>query len=120
MYSIPPGFTSPCLPLGEFLIYSTNRPSIRTLVHQTGDLGYSIEVYLFPNNDLRTLPPGAWHWAEVIGDAILVIVPPSLSALPVEQSNVGSSGSTSDSSHISSIGDPDQVDPDYLWLGKGS
>jgi hypothetical protein len=88
MYTIPPGFTSLHLPLGEFdIINPINRPSIRTLVRQIAELGYLIEVYLFPNNNLRSLPPGDWHWAEVIGTAILVIVPPTLSDSSVAQSN---------------------------------
>ncbi len=88
MYTIPPGFTLLHLPLGEFvIIYPINQPSIRTLVRQIAELGYSIEVYLFLNNNLLSLPPGDRHWAEVIGTAILVIVPPTLSDSSVAQSD---------------------------------
>ena len=94
-----------------FVVYPTDHPSIRTLFHQIGDLGYSVEVYLFPHNDLRALPPGDRHWAVVIGDAILVIVPPSLfSDSPGDSSDNGSSGSVSGSSRIK---------PYYPWLGRG-
>ena len=111
MYSVPPGFSSLNLPLGDFVIYPTDRPSICTLVRQITDLGYSVEVYLFPHNDLRALPPGDRHWAVVIGDAILVIVPPSLSSdSPGDLSDNGSSGSVSGSSRIK---------PYYPWLGRG-
>jgi hypothetical protein len=43
-------------------------------------LGYSVLVYLFPHNDLHALPSDDRDWAVVIGDTILVIVPPSLSS----------------------------------------
>ena len=119
MFSVPPGFSSLRLPLGEFVIYPTERPSIRTLVRQIEDQGYSVQTYLFPNNNLRALPPGDRHRAVVIGDTILVIVPPFSSDSSGDPSNDASSGSASCSSRISSIDDPDQVDPDFPWLGKG-
>ena len=119
MYSIPPGFSSLRLPLGDFVIYPTERPSIRTLVRQIEDQGYSVQTYLFPNNNLRVLPPSDLHWAVVIGDAILVIVPPSSSDSSVDPSDGTSSISVSCSSCISSIDDSDQVDSDFPWLGKG-
>ena len=103
-----------------FVVYPTDHPSIRTLFHQIGDLGYSVEVYLFPHNDLRALPPGDRHWAVVIGDAILVIVPPSLSSdSPGDSSDDGSSGSVSGSSCIKPYHDLDNVDPNFPWLGVG-
>ena len=37
MYSVPPGFSSLRLPLGDFVIYPTERPSIRILVRQIED-----------------------------------------------------------------------------------
>ena len=115
MYSVPPGFSILGLPLGDFVIYPTERPSIRTLVLQIEDQGYSVQTYLFPNNNLRAIPPGNRHWAVAIGDAFLVIIPES----SVAKSNDSSSGSASCSSSISSIVDEDQVDPDFPWLGKG-
>ena len=119
MYSVPPGFSKLRLPLGDFVIYPTERPSIRTLVRQIEDQGYSVQTYLFPNNNLRALPPGDRHWAVVIGDAILVIVPPFSSESSVDPSDDSSSGSASCSSRISSINNPDQVTLDFPWLGKG-
>ena len=119
MYSVPPGFSSLCLPLGDFVIYPTDRPSIRTLVHQIADIGSSIQVHLFPHNDLRALPLGDWQWAVVISDAILVIISPSPSDSSVDPSDDASSGSASCYSRNSSFDDPDQVDPDFPWLGKG-
>jgi hypothetical protein len=119
MYSIPPGFSSLRLPLGDFVIYPTERPSIRTLIRQIENQGYSVQTYLFPNNNLRALPPSNRHWAVVIGDAILVIVPPSSSDSSVDPSDGVSSVSASCSSRISSIDDSDQVDPVFPWLGKG-
>ena len=107
MYSVPPGFNSLRQPLGEFVLYSTNCPSTCTLVHQA-----AIQVYLFPHNSLRALPPGNRHWVVVISDAILVIVPPS----PCDDN---SSGSVSGFSRLLSFNYPDQVDPDFPWLGKG-
>ena len=103
-----------------FVVYPTDRPSIRTLVCRIADLGYTVEVYLFPHNDLRELPLGDRHWAGVIGDAILVIIPPSLySDLPGDSSDDGSSGSVSGSSRIEPYYDLDNVDPDFPWLGRG-
>jgi hypothetical protein len=119
MYSLPPGFSSLRLPLGDFVIYPTECPSIRTLVRQIEDQGYLVQTYLFPNNNLRALPPGDRHWAVVIGDTILVIVPPYSSDSSVDPSDGASSGSASCSSRNSSIVDSDQVDPDFPWLGKG-
>jgi hypothetical protein len=120
MYSVPPGFSSLHLPLRDFVIYPTDRPSICTLVRQITDLGYSVEVYLFPHNNLRALPPGNQHWAVVIGDAILVIIPPSLSSdSPGDSSDDGSSGSVSGSSRIEPYYDLDNVDPNFPWLGVG-
>ena len=119
MFSVPPGVSSLHLPLGEFVIYPTDRPSIRTLVCQIEDQGYSVQFYLFPNNNLRALPLGDRHRAVVIGDAILVIVPPFSSDSSVDPSDDASAGSASCSSRISAIDDPDQVDPDFPWLGKG-
>jgi hypothetical protein len=119
MYSVPPGFSSLRLPLGDFVIYPTERPSIRTLVRQIEDQGYSVQTYLFANNNLRALPPGDRHRAVVIGDTILVIVPPFSSDSSVDPSDEPSSGSVSCSSRISAIDDPDQVNPDFPWLGKG-
>jgi hypothetical protein len=119
MYSIPPGFSSLRLPLGDFVIYPTERPSIRTLVRQIEYQGYSVQTYLFPNNNLRALPPGDRHRAVVIGDAIVVIVPPFSSDSLLDPSDDASAGSASCSSRILAIDDPDQVDPDFPWLGKG-
>ena len=120
MYSVPPGFSSLNLPLGDFVIYPTDRPSICTLVRQITDVGYSVEVYLFPHNDLRALPPGNQHWVVVIDDAILVIVPPSLSSnSPGDSSDDGSSGSVSGFSCIEPYHDLDNVDPNFPWLGVG-
>jgi len=75
MYSVPPGFSKLRLPLGDFVIYPTARPSIRTLVRQIDYQVYSVQTYLFPNNNLRAIPPGDRHWAVALGDAFLVIVP---------------------------------------------
>ena len=76
MYSVPPGFSKSSLPLGDFVIYPTTRPSIRILVHQIEDKKvYLVQTYLFPNNNLRAIPPGNRHWAVAIGDAFLAIVP---------------------------------------------
>ena len=119
MYSVPPGFSKLHLPLGDFVIYPTERPSIRTLVRQIEDKGYSVQTYLFPNNKLRALPPGDRHSVVVIGDAILVIVPPFSSESSLDPSDDSSSGSASCSSSISSIDDEAQVNPDFPWLGKG-
>ena len=113
MYSVPPGYSSLRLPLGDFVVYPTDHPSMRTLVCQIADLGYSVEVYLFPHNNFRALPPGDRHWAVVIGDAILVIVPPSLSSdSPGDSGNDGSSGSMSG---------PSRVEPYYGFslVGEG-
>ena len=120
MYSIPPSFSSLRLPLGDFVVYPSDRPSIRTLVRQIADLGYSVEVYLFPHNDLRALPLGDRHWAVVIGDAILVIIPLSLSSDSLgDSSDDRSSSSVSGSSRIEPYYNSDYVDPDFLWLGRG-
>ena len=75
MYSVPPGFSKLCLPLGDFVIYPTARPSIHGLVSQSDYQEYSVRTYLFPNNNLRAIPPGDRHWAVALGDAFLVIVP---------------------------------------------
>jgi len=76
MHSVPPGFSKLCLPLGDFVIYPTARPSIRILVRQIEDNKvYSVQTYLFPNNNLRAILPDDRHWAVAIGDAFLVIVP---------------------------------------------
>jgi hypothetical protein len=56
------------MPLGDFVVYLTDRPSIRTLVRRIADLGYSVKVFLFPHNNLQALPLGDRHWAVVIGD----------------------------------------------------
>jgi len=119
MYSVPPGFSKLRLQLGDFVIYPTERLSIRTLIRQIEDQGYSVQTYLFPNNNLRALPPGDRHCAVVIGDAMLVIVPPFSSESSVDPSDDSSSGSTSCSSRISSMDDLDQIDLDFPWLGKG-
>jgi hypothetical protein len=119
MYSVPPVFSKLRLPLGDFVIYPTERLSIRTLVHQIEDQGYLVQTYLFPNNNLRALSPGDRHSTVVIGDAMLVIVPPFSSESSVDPSDDDSSGSASCSSRISAIDDPDRVDPDFPWLGKG-
>ncbi len=39
------------LPLGDFVIYPTARPSIRGLVRRIYYQGYSVWTYLFPNNN---------------------------------------------------------------------
>jgi len=120
MYSIPPSFSSLRLPLGDFVVYPSDRPSIRTLVRQIADLGYSVEVYLFPHNNLRALPPGDRHWEVDIGDAILVIIPLSLSSDSLgDSSDDRSSSSVSGSSRIEPYYNSDYVDPDFLWLGRG-
>jgi len=75
MYSVPPGFSKLRLPLGDSVIYPTARPSIRTSVRQIDHQTYSVQTYLFPNNNLRAIPPGDRHWAVAIGDAFLVLVP---------------------------------------------
>ena len=103
-----------------FCRYPTDRPSIHTLVRRIADLGYSVEVFLFPRNDLQAKPLGDWHWAVVIGDAILVSVPPSISSdSPGDSSDDGSSGSMSGLSRNELYYDSDNVDPDFPWLGMG-
>ena len=93
MYSVPPGFSKLRLPLGDFVIYPTARPSIRTLVRQIDYQVYSVQTYLFPNNNLRAIPPGDRHWAVVIGDAILVIVPPFSSESSVDPKRISEESS---------------------------
>jgi hypothetical protein len=108
------------LPLGDFVIYPTDRPSIRTLVRRIADLGYLVEVFLFPHKDLQALPLGDQHWAVVIGDAIFVIVPVSISSdSPGDSRDDGSSGFVSGSSRNEPYYDSDNVDPDFPWLGMG-
>ena len=62
MYSVPPGFSSLRLPLGEFVLCPTGRPGILTLVRLIAPLGYLVQVYFFPRNDLRALPLGDRDW----------------------------------------------------------
>ena len=112
--------SSLCLPLGDFVVYSTDCPSIRTLVRRIADLGYLVEVFLFPRNDLQALSLGDRHWTVVIGDAIFVIVPPSISSdSPGDSSDDGSSGSVSGLSRNEPYYDSDNIDPDFPWLGMG-
>ncbi len=54
------------LPLGDFVVYPIDRPSIRTLVRRIADLGYLVEVFLFPHNDLQALPLGDRHWGWLL------------------------------------------------------
>ncbi len=108
------------LPLGDFVVYPTDHPSIRTLFRRIADLGYSVEVFLFPHNNLQALLLGDRHWAVVIGDAMFFIVPPSISSdSPRDSSDDGSSGSMSGSSRNEPYYDSDNVDPDFPWLGMG-
>ena len=79
-----------------------------------------MEAFLFPRNNLQALSLGDRHWTVVIGDAIFVIVPPSISSDSLgDLSDDGSSGSVSGSSRSEPYYHSDNVDPDFPWLGTG-
>ena len=108
MSSVPPGSSPLRLPRGEVVYYPTGCPNIPTLVSQIAALGYSVAVYPLQQPDLSTLPPGVWHWAVVLGEFILFIVPPS-----------ESSESSLDQSDDSPYYDSDNVNPEAPWAGYG-
>jgi hypothetical protein len=107
MSSVPPGLSPLRLPLEEIVFYPTSRPSIRVLTREIAALGYEVSGFPLSHTDLRSLPPGVWHCAVVIGDIILFIVAPtapSSTSLSSDQSGYESSPNEPDS---------DNVDPDF-------
>jgi len=115
MSSVPPGCSPLRLPRGEFVFYPTGRPSIRVLTRPIAALGYEVSGFPLSQNDLRSLPPGVWHWAVTLGEFILCIVLPPESAESAELSS-DQSGYLSEASLVY---DSDNVDPDAPWLGHG-
>ncbi len=111
MASVPPGLTALRLPLGDFVLYTTGRPSLRSLFRDIAARGYEVSAFpLSPPPDLRHLPPVVWHSTVVIGDFILFIVTPTAPSV---------FGSSSEGSNNSSAIDSDNVDPDCPELGYG-
>ena len=113
MASAPPDSSPLRLPRGEVVYYQTGRPNIPTLVSQIAALGYSVAAfYPLQQTDLSRVPPGVWHWAVVLGEFILFIVPPSESA----ESSSDQSGYQSEDSPFY---DSDNVDPENPGGGYG-
>ena len=115
MSSVPPNSSPLRLPRGEIVFYPTGRPSIRVLTRSIAALGYKVSGFPLSHTDLRSLPPGVWHWAVVLGDFILFIVLPPESAESAESSSDQSGYLSEDSPYYNS----DNVDPDAPWLGRG-
>jgi hypothetical protein len=112
MSAVPPGSSPLHLPCGEVVYYPTGRPNIPTLVSQITAVGYSVAAYPLQQPDLSRFPPGIWHWAVVLGEFILFIVPPSESA---ESSSDQSGYQSEDSPYY----DSDNVNPEAPWEGNG-
>ena len=126
------------LPLGNFVLYTTGRPSLRSLFRDITALGYEVSAFpLSPPPNLGHLPPGVWHSTVVVGDFILFIVTPTApSSSSSDQSAYESSHNEPDSDNFdpddyppegasdqhSSSGDgfdSDNVDPEHPELGYG-
>ena len=114
MSSVTPCSSPLRLPRGEVVYYPTGRPNIPSLVSQIAALalGYSVAVYPLQQPNLSRFPPGVWHWAVVLGEFILFIVPPSESA---ESSSDQSGYQSEDSPYY----DSDKVNPEAPWAGYG-
>jgi len=115
MSSVPPGCSPLHLPRGEFVFYPTGRPSICMLTRSIAALGYEVSGFPLSHNNLRSLPPGVWHWAVILGEFIFFIVLPPESA----ESSESSSDQSGYLSKASLYYDSDNVDPDAPWLGRG-
>jgi hypothetical protein len=106
---------------GDTITYPNNRCSVRMIVCTIEAKGYSVAVHLYPNNALKTVTNEEWPFALVIGEALLIILPPLQATEPAEaesDSRGDSDGSTlgtsdNNSSGHSSITDYSQVDPDF-------
>jgi hypothetical protein len=116
MSSVPPNLSPLRLPRGEIVFFPTGRPSIRVLTRSIAALGYKVSGFPLSHTDLRSLPPGVWHWAVVLGDFILFIVLPPESAESAESAE-SSSDQSGYLSEDSPYYDSDNVDPDAPWLG---
>ena len=130
------GQTALRLPHGNVVLYTTGRPSLRSLFRDIAALGYEVSAFpLSPPPDLRHLLPGVWHNTVVVGDFILFIVTPTApSSSSSDQSAYESSHNEPDSDNFdpddyppagasdqhSSSGDgfdSDNVDPEHPELG---
>ncbi len=60
---------------GDIDTFPTKCPSIRKLVQQIKGLGYLVEVYPYPNNDINLYPNEDWIIVVRIGDTSLRIIP---------------------------------------------
>ena len=106
------GQTALRLPHGNVVLYTTGRPSLRSLFRDITALGYEVSAFpLSPPPDLRHLPPGVWHSTVVVGDFILFIVTPTApSSSSSDQSGYGSS--YNEPASDSSTFDPDDYPPE--------
>jgi hypothetical protein len=69
---------------GDTVTYPNNQCSMQTIVHTLEAKGYLVAVRLYPNSALKTVTNKEWPFAVVIGDALLIIRPPSQAAEPAE------------------------------------
>jgi hypothetical protein len=70
--------------------YPNKRCSMRTIARILEAKGYSVVVCLYPNNAIKTLNDNKRPFAVVIGDTLLVNLPPPPMAEPAEPAEVES------------------------------
>ena len=73
-----PPRTTVTLPNGDQIILVGGRPSVRVLVQLLGSRGYSVEVRLFPFNDLSLVPATDRPYSFFFRDALLTVHAPAV------------------------------------------
>ncbi len=100
-----PPRTTVTLPNGDQIILVGGRPSVRVLVQLLGSRGYSVEVCLFPVNDLSLVPavdrPSLFFFRDALHTIRAQAVAPAAQISKLE---------------VSSCDDSSPVDPDIPEL----
>ena len=104
------------LPNGNRIALRGGRPSVRVLVQLLIGRGYSVEVRLFPNNILLSVPAADRPFLLIFRGALLTVREREVA--PVVPSCVIKSDDSSTSAFGCSNNDSDAIDPDLPELGR--
>ena len=107
--------TTVTLPNGNRIALRGGRPSVRVLVQLLTGRGYSVEVRLFPNNVLSSVPAADRPFSFSFRGALLTVR--ERAGGPVALSRISELDESSTSAFGHSNDDSDAVDPDCPELG---
>ena len=107
--------TTVTLPNGNRITLCGGRPSVRVLIQLLIGRGYSVEVRLYPNNVLLSVPAADRPFSLFFRSALLTVR--ERAGAPVILSCISESGESLTSAFGHSNDDSDAVDPDFPELG---